>query len=83
MPPRPPITRGPGRASIGQLTSQFYAGLPDAEGFTVVVDGAVAAVCWARRELAAPGRWLDHASFAPDADPIRSAIAVPAGRVTR
>jgi len=54
----------------------FYAGLPDAEGFTVVVDGAVAAVGWARRELAAPGRWLDHASFAPDADPIRSAIAV-------
>jgi ribosomal protein S18 acetylase RimI-like enzyme len=54
----------------------FYAGLPDADGFTVVVDGAVAAVGWARRELAAPGRWLDHASFAPGADPVRSAHAV-------
>ena len=54
----------------------FYASLPDADGFTVLVDGAVAAVGWARRELAAPGRWLDHATFAPGADPIRSAIAV-------
>lgn len=54
----------------------FYAGLPDAAGFTIVVDGAVAAVGWARRELAAPGRWLDHASFAPDADPIRTAFAI-------
>jgi GNAT superfamily N-acetyltransferase len=54
----------------------FYAALPDADGFTVVMDGAVAAVGWARRELGAPGRWLDHASFAPDADPIRSATAI-------
>jgi GNAT superfamily N-acetyltransferase len=54
----------------------FYARLPDAGGFAVVIDGAVAAVGWARRELAAPGRWLDHASFAPDADPVRTAIGI-------
>jgi GNAT superfamily N-acetyltransferase len=55
---------------------EFYGRLPDASGFAVVVDGAVAAVGWARRELAAPGRWLDHASIAPDGDPIRAAFGV-------
>ena len=54
----------------------FYARLPEAEGFTLVVDGEVAAVGWSRKELAAPGRWLDHASFAPDADPVRGAMGV-------
>jgi len=55
----------------------FYARLPEASGFTVIVDGAEAAVGWARRELAPPdGRWLDHASIAPDADPVRAAFAV-------
>jgi ribosomal protein S18 acetylase RimI-like enzyme len=54
----------------------FYASLPDAAGFVVSVDGEDAAVGWARRELAAPGRWLDHASFAPDADPLRGALGV-------
>jgi len=54
----------------------FYARLPDAAGFAVVIDGQVAAIGWARRELAAPGRWLDHASIAPDADPTRAAFAI-------
>jgi GNAT superfamily N-acetyltransferase len=54
----------------------FYARLPDAAGFVVTIDGADAAVGWARRELAAPGRWLDHASMAADADPVRTAFAV-------
>ncbi len=54
----------------------FYARLPDAAGFAVVIDGAVGAIGWARRELAAPGRWLDHASFAPDADPVRAAFGI-------
>ena len=63
----------------------FYARLPDAAGFAVTVDGQVAAIGWARRELAAPGRWLDHASFAPDADPIRTAFGIlrAAGRGKR
>jgi GNAT superfamily N-acetyltransferase len=54
----------------------FYASLPDAAGFVISLDGADAAVGWARRELAEPGRWLDHASIAPDADPIRAAFAI-------
>ncbi len=63
----------------------FYAGLPDAAGFAVTVDGQVAAIGWARRELAAPGRWLDHASFAPGADPIRTTFGIlrAAGRGER
>lgn len=55
---------------------EFYARLPDAAGFAVLMDGRIGAVGWARRELAAPGRWLDHASFAPDADPVRAAFGV-------
>jgi GNAT superfamily N-acetyltransferase len=54
----------------------FYARLPDAGGFIVSIDGADAAIGWARRELAAPGRWLDHASIAAAADPIRTAFAI-------
>jgi GNAT superfamily N-acetyltransferase len=55
----------------------FYGRLPEAAGFVVVIDGADAAIGWARRELAPPeGRWLDHASIAPDADPVRAAFAV-------
>ena len=54
----------------------FYARLPESEGFTVVLDGAPAAVGWARKELHAPGRWLDHATFAPGADRIRAAFGV-------
>ncbi len=54
----------------------FYARLPDAAGFAVVLDGAIGAIGWARRELAAPGRWLDHASFAPDVDPVRAAFGI-------
>ena len=55
----------------------FYARLPEAAGFVVIIDGADAAVGWARRELAPPdGRWLDHASIAPDADPVRAAFGV-------
>ena len=55
----------------------FYGRLPEAAGFVIVIDGADAAVGWARRELVPPeGRWLDHASIAPDADPVRAAFAV-------
>jgi hypothetical protein len=54
----------------------FYASLPDAEGFVVSLDGEDAAIGWARRELAEPGRWLDHASIAPGADPVRTAFAI-------
>jgi GNAT superfamily N-acetyltransferase len=55
----------------------FYARLPEAAGFAVVIDGSAAAIGWARRELAPPeGRWLDHASIAPDADPVRAAFGV-------
>jgi ribosomal protein S18 acetylase RimI-like enzyme len=55
---------------------EFYARLPDAAGFVITIDGAVAAIGWGRRELAAPGRWLDHASIAPDADPVRAVFAI-------
>ena len=54
----------------------FYASLPDAAGFVISLDGEDAAVGWARRELAEPGRWLDHASFAPGADPVRTAFEI-------
>ena len=54
-----------------------YASLPEAAGFVVRDAGAVAAVGWARRERKrSDGRWLDHASIAPDADPVRTALAV-------
>jgi hypothetical protein len=56
---------------------EHYASLPEATGFVVHDAGAVAAVGWARRERKrADGRWLDHASLAPDADPVRAALAV-------
>ena len=63
----------------------FYARLPEAAGFALMIDGQTAAIGWARRELAAPGRWLDHASFAPDADPIRTTFGIlrAAGRGER
>jgi GNAT superfamily N-acetyltransferase len=54
----------------------FYASLPDAAGFVIEIDREPAAVGWARRELAAPGRWLDHATIAPDADPVRAAFGI-------
>jgi hypothetical protein len=54
----------------------FYASLPDAAGFVISLDGEDSAIGWARRELGEPGRWLDHASFAPDADPVRAAFAI-------
>ena len=56
---------------------EHYASLPEATGFVVRDAGAVAAVGWARRERKrSDGRWLDHASIAPDADPVRTALAV-------
>jgi hypothetical protein len=56
---------------------EHYASLPEAAGFVVRDAGAVAAVGWARRERKrSDGRWLDHASIAPDADPVRTAQAV-------
>jgi GNAT superfamily N-acetyltransferase len=55
----------------------FYASLPEATGLVVRDGGAVAAVGWARRErLVADGRWLEHASLAPDADPVRATLAI-------
>ena len=53
-----------------------YASLPDAAGFVVRDGEAVAAVGWARRHRTQPGRWLDHASIAPDADPVRIGVAI-------
>jgi GNAT superfamily N-acetyltransferase len=54
-----------------------YASLPKAAGFVVHDAGEVAAVGWARRERKrSDGRWLDHASIAPDAEPVRAALAV-------
>jgi GNAT superfamily N-acetyltransferase len=56
---------------------EHYASLPEASGFVIRDAGAVAAVGWARRERKrSDGRWLDHASIAPDADPVRAAMAV-------
>jgi hypothetical protein len=56
---------------------EHYASLPEAFGFVVRDAGAVAAVGWARRERKrSDGRWLDHASISPDADPVRTALAV-------
>jgi GNAT superfamily N-acetyltransferase len=54
-----------------------YASLPEASGFVVLDAGAVAAIGWARRERKrSDGRWVDHATLAPDADPVRTALAV-------
>ena len=54
-----------------------YASLPEAAGFVVRDEGAVTAVGWARRERKrSDGRWLDHASIAPDADPVRTVLAI-------
>ena len=54
-----------------------YASLPDAAGFAIRKGPEVVAVGWARRERKRQdGRWLDHASFAPDADPIGAGRAV-------
>ncbi|MFL5686761.1 MAG: GNAT family N-acetyltransferase [Chloroflexota bacterium] len=53
-----------------------YASLPDAVGFIVTIDGQHAAVGWACREIAEPGRWLNHATIAPDADPVRAAFGI-------
>ena len=54
-----------------------YATLPDATGFTIRDGGSVAAIGWARRDRhAGGGRFLAHASIAPDADPVTSAIAI-------
>ena len=56
---------------------EHYASLPEASGFLVRDAASVAAVGWARRERKrSDGRWLDHASIAPDADPLRAALAV-------
>jgi GNAT superfamily N-acetyltransferase len=59
------------------LDFAHYGSLPEAHGFVIHDAGAVAAVGWARRERRrSDGRWLDHASIAPDADPVRAALAV-------
>jgi GNAT superfamily N-acetyltransferase len=53
-----------------------YASLPDAAGFVIGLDGRDAAIGWACREIAEPGRWLNHATIARDADPIRVSFAI-------
>jgi GNAT superfamily N-acetyltransferase len=59
---------------------EHYASMPEATGFAVIDGGAVAAVAWARREqIRADGRWLSHASIAPDADPVRATFGVLRG----
>jgi GNAT superfamily N-acetyltransferase len=53
-----------------------YASLPEASGYVIEDSGAVMAVGWARRERKrTDGRWLDHASLAPDAEPVRIGLA--------
>ena len=52
-----------------------YASLPEARGFAVREAGAIAAVGWARRDRRSRGRWLDHVTIAPDADPVRAVLA--------
>ena len=74
---RPRAGRGRGPAWIARSTSSTTRSLPEAAGFVVRDGGAVAAVGWARRERKrSDGRWLDHASIAPDAEPVRTALAV-------
>lgn len=63
---------------------EHYASLPGAAGFVVRDGGTVVGAGWARRARREPGRWLDHVSIAPAADPVRAAIgawhaAAPAG----
>lgn len=53
-----------------------YANLPDAVGFVITLDGEDAAVGWACREIAEAGRWLNHASIDPEADPVDVAFAI-------
>ncbi len=54
-----------------------YASLPEASGYVIEDGGAVVAVGWARRERKrTDGRWLDHASLAPDATPVRIGLAL-------
>ena len=48
----------------------------------IALDGADAAVGWASREIAGPGRWLNHASMAPGSDPSRVAFAILAAAAT-
>ncbi len=56
---------------------EHYAAMPAAAGFAISDGGAVVAVGWARREqIRAEGRWLAHASIAPDADPVRATFGV-------
>jgi len=56
---------------------EHYASLPEAAGFVARDAGVLVAAGWARRERKrSDGRWLDHASIAPDADPVRTAIGV-------
>jgi GNAT superfamily N-acetyltransferase len=67
-----------------RLDFAHYASLPDASGFAVRQGGRLAAVGWARRNRVRPGRWLDHATIARDADPVQAALgalraAAPAG----
>ena len=73
-------TGGWSRAWTGiDRTTDFehYASLPEATGVAVIDDGAVVAVGWARRErIRSGGRWLSHASIAPEADPVRAAFGL-------
>ncbi len=56
---------------------EHYAAMPEAAGFAISDGGAVVAVGWARREqVRADGRWLAHASIAPEADPVRAAFGL-------
>ena len=56
---------------------EHYAAMPEAAGFTISDGGAVVALGWARREqIRDDGRWLAHASIAPDADPVRAAFGI-------
>lgn len=56
-----------------------YAALPDGAGALIHVDGAVGAVVWSNRGRRDAWRVVDHATLAPDVDPL--AVTVAALRV--
>ena len=57
-----------------RATYAYYASLPEAFGFVIRLDGAVAAAGWAHRSRAGNARTLSHLVIAPGADPVPAVI---------
>jgi GNAT superfamily N-acetyltransferase len=53
----------------------YFESLPGAAGFVVRDANAIAAVGWSRMDREETGRWMEHVSIAPDADPVRATVA--------